>query len=182
MCLAQMAHYYRLPCRVACGVSDACTLDAQIGYEYATNALTAAMAGATIIFGGGALESGLTHSPAKLLMDHECMSHIHQIVNGIPVDDENLALDVVSEIGPGSSFLMHNHTFDGMKNQSRSIVFNRHPRDTWMELKSGKTASISASEKALDIIDSHIPPPLPEGANSVMSEMMNEFEAGLKSL
>jgi trimethylamine:corrinoid methyltransferase-like protein len=40
----------------------------------------AALAGATLIFGGGALESGLTHSPAKLVMDHECMGNILKIV------------------------------------------------------------------------------------------------------
>ena len=139
------------------------------------------MAGATIIFGGGALESGLTHSPAKLLMDHECMRHIHQIVNGIPVDDENLALDVVSDTGPGNSFLMHSHTFDRMKNQSRSLVFNRHPRDAWMEHKSSKIVSILAAEKVMEIIDNHTPPPLPEGTERVIAEMLKDFEAQLKS-
>jgi trimethylamine--corrinoid protein Co-methyltransferase len=61
--LAQMALYFRLPSRVACGVSDSKVPDTQVGYEYATNALTAASAGASLVFGGGALESGLTHNP-----------------------------------------------------------------------------------------------------------------------
>jgi len=180
-CLAQIAQYYQLPCRVACGVSDSCVQDAQIGYEFAINAMTVAMAGATIIFGGGALESGLTHSPAKLVMDHECMSHIHQIFNGIQIDDEAIALDVVSDTGPGNSFLMHSHTFDRMKNQSKSIVFNRNPRDTWKELKSSKIVSILAAEKVMEIIDNHTPPPLPEGTERVIAEMLKDFEAQLKS-
>ncbi len=180
-CLAQMAQFYQLPCRVACGVSDACMLDAQIGYEFSLNAFMAAMAGATIIFGGGALESGLTHSPAKLLMDHESMCHIHQILNGVSVDNEDLALEVTSEIGPGNSFLMHRHTFDRMKSQSRSVVFNRQPRESWMMQKSSNSVSVSATEQALGIIENHTPPALPDGADQVLTEMINTFEAQLVS-
>ena len=56
--LAQMAAHYGLPSRVACGVSDGKTPDSQTGYEYTTNSLTAALSGATMVFGGGAWNRG----------------------------------------------------------------------------------------------------------------------------
>jgi len=179
--LAQMALFYKLPSRVACGVSDAKVLDAQIGYEYATNALTAALAGASLVFGGGALESGLTHSPAKLILDHECMGYIQNIVAGVPVDEEKLALDVIEEIGPGQSYLMHEHTFANMRSQSRAEIFDRRTRDAWFDLVSGKTAAEMAAEKAIEIMEHHHPPPLPRGAEEIMDEMIAEFEAKLET-
>jgi len=179
--LAQMARYYQVPSRVACGVSDSKLLDAQVGYEYATNALTAAFSGATLVFGGGALESGLTHSPTKLVMDHECMDNIHRIVEGVIVDDENLALDIITEVSPGESFLTHAHTFEGMRTQSGSEIFNRKSRDTWIEIDDGKTCVEIATEKAMEIIESHRPPPLPHGAEQTMNEMVAEFESKLSA-
>jgi len=179
--LVQMSRYYRLPSRVACGVSDSKLPDAQAGYEYATNALVAAMAGATLIFGGGAMESGLTHSPAKLVMDHECMGNILKIVGGIRVDDENLALDVIAEVGPGQDFLMHEHTFERMRSQSKTEIFDRRSREAWIEATDGKTTAEVASKKAMEIISNHQPSPLPPGAEETMDEMVGEFEARLRS-
>lgn len=179
--LAQMARYYQVPSRVACGVSDSKLLDAQVGYEYATNALTAALSGATLVFGGGALESGLTHSPAKLVMDHECMGNIRRIVEGVIVDDENLALDIITEVGPDQSYLTHEHTFERMRTQSKAEIFNRKSRDTWLEADNGKTAAEVATKKAKEIIESHQPSPLPHGAEQTMNEMVAEFESQLRA-
>ena len=179
--LVQMSRYYQLPSRVACGVSDSKLPDAQVGYEYATNALVAAMAGATLIFGGGALESGLTYSPAKLVMDHECMGNILKIVEGIRVDDENLALDVIAEVGPGRDFLLHEHTFEGMRRQSTTEIFDRRSKEAWIETTGGMTTAEVATEKAMEIINNYQPLPLPPGAEKTMDEMVGEFEAKLRA-
>ena len=178
-CLAQMAAFYNLPSRVACGVSDACLPDAQIGYEFCLNAFSAALAGAAIVFAGGALESGLTHSPAKLLLDHEMMGHIRQMVSRAPFDDLDVALSEISEIGPGNSYLMHPHTMAGMRAQSRGSLFNRNPRETWLERTTGKTADQLADKSALNIIERHHPVPLAPGVEAQIAEMLREFEARL---
>lgn len=136
---------------------------------------------AEIFHGGGALESGLTHSPAKLVMDHECMGNIRRIVEGVIVDDENLALDIITEVGPGQSYLTHAHTFERMRTQSKAEIFNRKPRDTWLEADNGKTAAEVATKKAKEIIESHQPSPLPHGAEQTMNEMVAEFESKLRA-
>lgn len=179
--LAQISGRYQLPSRVACGVSDAKNIDPQVGYEYAGNAFLAALAGASIVFGGGAMESGLIHSPVKLVMDHECMNNIKMMLRGITLDPENMALDVIAEVGPGGSYLMHQHTFDHMRNQSESRLFNRVSRKNWLEISKGKTVVETAVEKAQEIIESHHPSELPPNVESEMDRYVDEFEAGLRA-
>ncbi len=176
--LVQMANYHGLPSRVACGVSDAKRLDAQAGYEYATNAVTAALAGASIVFGGGALESGLTHSPAKLLMDHKCMGNIRKILEGISTDENNLSIDIIEEIGSTGSFMMHKQTMDHVK-ELRKIpsndLFNRKSRAAWEKETSGRSISEIAAEKACLTMNNHIPVPLPDGAIETMDKILVDF-------
>lgn len=179
--LARMSRFYNLPCRVACGVSNANTIDPQIGYEYAGNALLAALAGASIVFGGGAMEAGLTHSPVKLVMDHECMDNIAKVLKGIAIDPQSLALEVIAQVGPGGSYLVHQHTFDHMRNQSQSQLFNRQSRNDWLETGNGKTLVETAAEKTGQIIAGHRLPTLPPDVESEMDRYVDEFEAGLKA-
>jgi trimethylamine--corrinoid protein Co-methyltransferase len=39
-----------------------------------------------------------------MLMDCEIFSIIHKVMQGIVVDDETLALDVIRSVGPGGNF------------------------------------------------------------------------------
>ena len=103
------------------------------------------------------------------------------ILEGIRVDDENLALDVIAEVGPGQDFLMHEHTFERMRSQSKTEIFDRKSRDAWIEATDGKTTAEVATEKAMEIINNHQPSPLPPGAEETMDEMVKEFEAKLRA-
>ncbi len=176
--MVQMANFYGLPSRVACGVSDANILDPQVGYEYATNAVTAALSGASIVFGGGAMESGLTHSPAKLLMDHECMGNIRKILNGISTDEENSDLDIIEEIGPSGSFLMHRQTLQHVRELRKNPpndLFNRKSRAAWEKERGGRSIAEIAAEKACHRINNHTPAALPDGAVEKMDKILASF-------
>jgi len=175
--IAKMAQYYKLPCFVGGGLSDAKEPDTQSGYEFAINALTSALAGANIVFGGGGLDLGMTFDYAKLLLDHECMRNIQYVLRGISVSSEDLALEVISQVGPGKSYLAHPHTFKHVRTQSQANLFNRQSRQVWEA--SGKNKSIleRSYQKAIQIIDTHQPPPLPRGAEEQMEAIVKEFEA-----
>ncbi len=177
--LVQMANFYGLPSRVACGVSDSMVLDSQVGYEYATNAITAALSGASIVFGGGAMESGLTHSPAKLLMDHECMGNIRKILEGVCTDEKSLSIDIIEEIGPAGSFLMHGQTMEHvreLRKKPSKDLFNRKSRAAWEKDTNGRSISEISSEKVCSITNTHIPAPLPDGAAEKMDKILMDFK------
>ena len=60
----------------------------------------AALAGANLIYGAGMIESGVTFDCGQLVMDNEIARMIKHVVNGIPVDDETLAVEDIAGVGP----------------------------------------------------------------------------------
>ena len=102
-----------------------------MGHEKTLTAMIPALAGANMIYGLGMLESGITFDYGQLVLDCEFARMINFTVHGIPVSDATLAVDVIKEMGPGKDFLMHPHTFKGMRSQSKPEVIDRRMRATW---------------------------------------------------
>ena len=131
-----------------------------------------------MIYGLGMLESGITFDYAQLVLDCEFARMIKHTVNGIPVNDETLAVDVIDEIGPFGDFLSHEHTFNGMRSQSRPEIIDRRGRGMWEN--DGSTDSYTrALEKARTIIETHQPEPLPEEVLSRIRAIVQETETEL---
>jgi len=65
----------------------------QLGHEKTLTALTAALAGTNLIYGLGMIESGVTFDYAQLVIDNEMARMVKQVVRGVRVDDEALAVD-----------------------------------------------------------------------------------------
>lgn len=172
---AQMADFYGLPAAIASGVTESKSLDAQAAYETAINLTQVAMSRPPIIYGVGSIESGLTFDHAKVVLDCEHIRHLQMAMQRIPVDEYQLAYDQIREVGPGGSYLLRKETFDNMRKQSDVTVFDRNPRATWEE-KGSPNALENAYQKAIDVIESHRPTPLPDGAEQTIAELVNEFE------
>jgi len=177
--LTKLAQHYKLTSWVGGGHSDSKLPDAQAAYEAGLTALTSALAGANIIYGAGSLESGMTFDYAKLVMDTEQIRRIQKIIEGIEVTDDNIALDVIKEIGPGGEFMTHGHTFTHMDRMSRTYLFDRRKREIWLRKTGGRDLTTRAYEEAARILDTHTPLPLPAGAAEAMREIIEEYEAEL---
>jgi trimethylamine--corrinoid protein Co-methyltransferase len=131
-----------------------------------------------MIYGLGMLESGITFDYGQLVLDCEFARMIKFTVQGIPVNDETLAVDAIKEIGPGRDFLMHPTTFKGMRNQSRPEVIDRKMRGVW-EAAGATTAYERAMEKARWILDNHHPRPLPDEVLARIRGIVEQAEAEL---
>jgi trimethylamine--corrinoid protein Co-methyltransferase len=178
--LAKIAQYYRLPSWVGGGASDSKEPDIQSGYEFTLSATLSALSGGNIIFGSGVLEQGLTMDYAKLIMDAEMIRMIQIALGGIAVNDETLAMDVIHEVGPGGTYITHEHNLRTMRSQSHASLFDRHSRDDWMEATQGKSVRERAYAKAIDILENHKPYPLPGNASETMKEIVDAYELELK--
>lgn len=174
--IARLAQYYRLPSWVGGGASDSKIPDSQSAYEFTLSATMSALAGANIVFGAGVLEQGLTFDYAKLLMDAEMIRMIKIAVNGIQVSDETLAMDVIHEVGPGGAYITHEHSLQKMRSQSQANLFDRRSRSNWLDRTQGNAMHERAYEAAIEILRTHEPHPLPEGASKTMREIVEEFE------
>jgi trimethylamine--corrinoid protein Co-methyltransferase len=175
--IARLSKYYKLPSFVGGGCSDSKVPDQQSAYEFTLSAAMTALSGANMIFGCGGLEQGLTMDYAKLIMDAEMIRMILNAATDIPFDDDALALDIIHSVGPGGTFLTHDHTLCHMRDQSCTRLFDRRTLEDWGSETANASLLEHAYAEATDIINSHQSPKLPSVAEMAMEEIVREFES-----
>ena len=108
----QLARRYGVPYRSS-NVNAANAIDAQAGYESSFSLWGAIMGGANIVFhGAGWLEGGLRASFEKLVLDADLLSMMATFLEPVGVEPADLALDAISDVGPGGHFFGTQHTQD----------------------------------------------------------------------
>jgi len=153
---AQMAQFYKLPFYATGGMTDSKVLDAQSGYESAVTSLLCALAGANFIHdAAGLMEFALTACYEKYVIDNEILGMVMRAVEGIKVDDDTLAFDLIKQVGPGGNFVTTKHTRRFMRGEHyQPTLSDRDSRDEW-EAKGGKTTWGRAAERMEMIIANH---------------------------
>ena len=122
--------------------------------------LLASVGGTDILGGLGQLGCDCSISPAQLVVDDDIIGMIRMVRRGIPVDDENLAWEVISEVGLGGQFLDHNHTARHCKEIFVSRTFNRKSKVEWSS--EGQKDIVDNANNAVDyLLRSHEVSPLP---------------------
>lgn len=150
--------------------------DAQAAHEKTLTAILPALAGANLIYGLGMLELGITFDFAQLVMDNEFARMIKKSVGGIEVNEEQLAVDVIQQVGAAGEFISHEHTFRHFREQSQNKLIDRRMRDGWLA-EGGKDLTERAYEAARDILENHQPDPLLPGVAETMRGIVEEAEA-----
>jgi len=140
------------------------------------------MAGANLIYGAGMLDSGLIFSYAQLAIDNDIFKMIRKVMQGMRVDDENLAVDIIKSVGPGGDFLMQDHTMKYMRTlPSVPNLIDRGNRENW--LASGeKGLAEKAAEKAAEILANHKPVPLSDETKSALRSVVEESDAEMAEM
>jgi len=130
---AQMAQYYKLPFYATGGMTDSKVLDSQSGYESAITTLLCGLAGANFIHdSAGLMEFAMTVSYEKFVIDNEIIGMMMRAVEGIKVDDDTLAYDVISQVGPGGNFVTSKHTRKYMRSEHyQPLLSDRESREDW---------------------------------------------------
>ncbi len=115
---AQLARYYGIPSRGTGGNTEALSPDFQAGAESATTLLLSALAGFDFIYDvAGSLESSLTASIAKLVLDGDLAGSVKRVMSGIDVSEETLAEDVIQATALRGSYLGHPHTLSHFRSE-----------------------------------------------------------------
>ena len=153
---AQMAQFYKLPFYATGGMTDSKVLDAQSGYESALTSLLCALAGANSIHdAAGLMEFALTVCYEKFVIDNDILGMVMRAVEGIKVDDDSLAFDLIKQVGPGGNFVTAKHTRRFMRSEHyQPSVSDRNSREEW-EARGGKTTWERAAERVNEIMDNH---------------------------
>jgi trimethylamine--corrinoid protein Co-methyltransferase len=133
MACAQMAHFYNVPYGGYIGLTNSKVNDAQSGFETGMSTVAGVLAGADMLNMGGLLDALKAFDFAKLVIDDEIALMLKRIKRGLEFSEENLALDVIAEVGPGGAFLTHRHTRKLMKTVALlPKIADREPRDVWI--------------------------------------------------
>lgn len=103
----------------------------QAGAERALNRLMTALAGASVLFGQGMLETGLTFDIPTLLVDDEIIDYVLRMLAGFKVDATTLSTDLIKEVGPFGTYLAEMDTFEHLGDLSTYNLMNRRNYDMW---------------------------------------------------
>jgi len=177
---AQLARYYKIPSWIGACSTDAKVPGPQAMFEKVITAIVPMLAGASLIYGPAILDSGKTYSFEQLVLDNEIIGALYRIVEGIDVNADSLALEVIENVGIGGHYLAQKHTSAHvLSDQWRPTLVDRGSREEWV--KAGrKDMCVLARERAKKILASHEVEPLEKDVRKEMWEIVKKAERELK--
>lgn len=141
-----------------------------------------ALTGCNVIYGMGMLEMGMTMSYEQLLIDQEIVHMTRRVLQGIAVNKDTIAMDVIKAVGPNGNYLSQRHTLKHMRKElSTTNLINRRMRDNWENAGSKDMVEV-AREQAIDILENYKATPLDANVKKRIRDIVEEGEAEVKEL
>jgi len=173
---AEVAQSFNLPTWGLAGATDSKMLDAQAGIESAFSILSQGLSGLNLIHDVGYLAAGMACSLEQLVMGNEVVGMTKRFVEGITVNSETIARQIIEDVGPGGHFLVQQHTMDHFKKELwNAKLMNRQTIDAW---KSAGKPSMEdrVKEEVRMISETHKPAPLSDKILSELDRLKKEGE------
>lgn len=172
--MAQMARYYNLPIYGLGGGVEGKVPDGEAAAEAMMNMLLNAQAGMTMSQSLGTLSWGMYGSQEMVVICDQIVDMIRRVMDGITVNDDTLALDVIREVGQGGNYLNHDHTVQYFRKEMFfPKLFVRQTIDGWLKA-GGKMIHEVAHERVLEILDKTGPVELPPGADQELERALRK--------
>jgi trimethylamine--corrinoid protein Co-methyltransferase len=176
---AEVAQSFGLPTWGLAGATDSKVLDAQAGLESAFSILAQGLAGLNLIHDVGYMDMGMVCSAEMLVLGDEIIGMTRRFVQGIEVNAETLAREVIERVGPGGHYLQEDHTYNHFRDHLwRPTLLARQDYDDWQQAGS-KDMARRIEEKVREIIESHQVPSLPDKTVAALARLK---EKGQKEL
>ncbi len=153
----QLWRKYKIPSNnIEAGIPNSKCMDFQTGYEKGMLALGQALAGPSSIWIHGGVHGELTAHPVMAIMDEDIAGMVKRFLEGIQVDDETLAVDLIHQVGPNPGhFLGTSHTRKWWdKEQYIPLVADQTTIQAWV-MNGKKTCMDLAKEKMEEILATH---------------------------
>jgi trimethylamine--corrinoid protein Co-methyltransferase len=171
----QIGHLYDLPVNVYGLACNTYGLDIQNGYERALNAVVPALAGADELSGVGEMAGGIFSCPAQMVIDNEIIGMVQRLRRGFQVDDESLALDVITKVmSAGRNFMAESHTVKHLRAGEAWIGTLTMPESNWEAWRENGSRTIvdRALGSVENILKQHEVPPLRAEQTRALDEIM----------
>ena len=162
------------------GPTNSKSIDFQCGYEKSIGVLLCALSGANIINYVGGLTAELVYHPVLSVLDDDVAGYIGRFLEGMNVNEETLAIDLINETGPIPGFYLSTaHTRKWwMLEQFLPLAADSSTYPQW--LKTGKKSALDhAKERADELLagwESKLPPGKEEELDKILEDCRQYYK------
>lgn len=175
--MAEMAACFGLPNFGTAGCGDANTFDGQAVMEAALSCAFAALSGADLIHDAGLFGSAQVLMPAMYLVVDEIVGMLEVIQSGISIAEQDAALDLIDQVGPGGEFLTLEHTLQHFRAFWRPAILDRSGYQAW-SLAGKQDFAARVHARLQYLLETYQPAPLPPDIARELDAMAESWEAG----
>jgi len=175
--LCEIFKYLNLSFMGTAGASDSKLTDMQAAIESTTQILLSSLSGATLVHDIGFLDCADIGSLEMLVMSDEIIAMTRRIMRGIEINRETLMLDLIDEIGPSGEYVSSEETARRCRTEISNLkLMDRDPWSVWEE-NGSLTMFNRIGNHLRQILENHVPPPIQEGVDSKITEILAAAEA-----
>jgi trimethylamine--corrinoid protein Co-methyltransferase len=172
----ELAHMWGVPTLAAVFGPDAEEPGWEAAKASASNLLMCALCGAETGSGLGLLAGCTVLYPEELALDTDIYHQIRINAAGLDTSREEMALDIIKEVGPRGHFLSHRHTRTNMRRRQFSDITRQPGPD------GGIRDPIEVARAKTDwILDNHCPQPLAEEQLAELDRILQAADRELGS-
>lgn len=158
---AQMARRYGIPCRAGGVMTNAKVPDAQAGQEKMMMLWPILLGGVHYVpHAAGWLDGGLTASFEQMVLDAEMLEMVGRFFEGVLVDEERLAIDVIARVGAGGHFLGDAHTRKYYRSEFYyPLLSDTEAYEAWVK-RGSRDAYARATDRYKKLLETYVEPTL----------------------
>jgi trimethylamine---corrinoid protein Co-methyltransferase len=180
--MAQLGRRLGVPVRSTNGgqITAANSADGQAMQDSTSSMWASILSGANQIWhAAGWLEGGLTMSYEKFVLDLDHCGMMLRMIQGLEVNDEELARDSYLESGPGDNFFSTSHTMDHFSTANyQSDMIEAGPYETWLE-NGCQTAEQRATPKWKEMLNAYEAPPIDPGVDEALKDFIHRRKSAV---
>ncbi len=170
----KLADFYNMPLSMGSFATGAKEPNWQAGIENSLSTFMASVVMSDMLLGAGLLHGSRIFSFDQLILDCEIFDIVYQMMKGIEVNEETLALDTIHAVGPGGNYLAQKHTRRHMRDIWLPKYFDRRTYEEWDEKRDD--GRDWAREQARTILATHEPEPLDPAISKEFARIIGNLE------
>jgi trimethylamine--corrinoid protein Co-methyltransferase len=183
MVIGQLCRRLNLPLRCSGNFTTSKLPDAQAMMEGTMSMLAAVQCGANfILHSAGFLDGLLSMSYEKFMLDADLCGALHSYLDGVKVDDDQLAVDAFAEVGPGNHFFGCSHTMAHYETAFwDSELSDNEPFEKW-EAAGSEDAATRANRAWKRRLAEYEAPPMEAGTRSELDDFVARKKAAVTDM
>lgn len=178
MVVGQLARRLGLPLRCSGNFTTSKLPDAQAMTEGTMSMLAAIHCGANfILHSAGFLDGLLSMSYEKFMLDADLCGALHTYLDGVKIDDNQMAEPAFAEVGPGNHFFGSAHTLANYETAYwESDTADNRPYEQW-EAEGSEDAAQRANRLWKERLRDYEAPPIDAGVDEALRDFVDRRKA-----